>query len=99
MRADQTIYAVVEGEEIYDPNTGDYIVGEPVKTELKALVTDTGTERMNFLYGKIKQNAKTIRLNQKYTYPVDFIEIDEQSYQIDNKRLYRHKTMFEVSVV
>jgi len=99
MRTDKTIYVVVEGEEIYDPNTGDYIVGEPVKTELKALVTDTGTERMNFLYGKIKQNAKTIRLNQKYTNPYDFIEIDGEKYQVDNERSYRHKMSIEVSGV
>ena len=99
MRADKVVYFVKEGERVYDPTTGNYINEPPVKDDVMALVTDTGTERMNFLYGKIKQNAKTIRLNQKYTDSVDFIEIDNQPYQIDNKRLYRHKTTFEVSGV
>lgn len=97
MRADKAVFLVKEGEETYDPTTGDYIVVPATENKLYANVTDTGDQRMNFLYGGIKQSAKTVRLNRKYNDTVDFIKIDGQSYQVDLKRSYRHKTTFEVS--
>ena|SRR5699024_4849257 len=98
MRYNKKIYLVQEGEAIYDEETGNYIEGEPRKKEIMALVTDTGTERMNLLCGGINQHAKTIRINQIYD-EVDHIEMDNKKYQIDVKRSYRHKMTFEVSGV
>lgn len=97
MRATDTVYFVVKGEEVYDDDTGNYTSTEPVKTAVSALVTDTGTERMNLLYGGIKQKAKTIRLNSQYAEKFDYIEIDGQEYQVDMARKYRHKMTIEVS--
>lgn len=97
MRATDTVYFVIKGEEVYDDDTGCYESTEPVKTAVSALVTDTGTERMNLLYGGIKQKAKTIRLNTRYEQAFDHIEIDGKEYQVDMVRKYRHKMTIEVS--
>ncbi len=97
MRATDTVYFVVKGEEVYDDDTGNYTSTEPVKTAVSALVTDTGTERMNLLYGGVKQKAKTIRLNTHYKEKFDYIEIDDGKYQVDMARKYRHKMTIEVS--
>lgn len=99
MRADTLVTFVQEGADQFDPNTGNYISEPSVETEIYCLVTDTGDERMNLLYGGIKQRAKTVRLNAQYNEPVDYLIIDGESYQIDRKRAYRHKMTFEVSGV
>lgn len=99
MRTDTLVTFVKEGKDEFDPNTGNYISEPPTETPIWCLVTDTGDERMNLLYGGIKQRAKTVRLNNHYTTPVDYLMIDGESYQIDRKRAYRHKMTFEVSGV
>ena len=97
MRTADTVYFVVKGEETYNDDTGCYEGEAAVKTAATALVTDTGMERMNLLYGGIKQKAKTIRLNSQYAEKFDYIEIDGQEYQVDMVRRYRHKMTIEVS--
>ena len=97
MRAADTVYLVVKGEDTYNDDTGCYESTEPVKTAISALVTDTGTERMNLLYGGIKQQAKTIRLNSIYKDTFDYVEIDGKEYQVDMIRKYRQKMTLEVS--
>lgn len=97
MRAADTVYLVVKGEDTYNDDTGCYESTEPVKTAIRALITDTGTERMNLLYGGIKQQAKTVRFNAKYERPFDYVEIDGKEYQVDMIRKYRHKMTLEVS--
>ena len=99
MRADTLVTFVQEGKDQFDPNTGNYISEPSVETEIYCLVTDTGDERMNLLYGGIKQRAKTVRLNAQYNELVDYLIIDGESYQIDRKRAYRHKMTYEVSGV
>lgn len=97
MRTSDTVYFVVKGAEEYDELTGNYEESKPDKTAVPALVTDTGTERMNLLYGGIKQHAKTVRLNAKYTEPFDHVEIGGKDFQVDMIREYRHKMTVEVS--
>lgn len=97
MRASDTVYFVVKGAEEYDELTGNYEESKPDKTAVPALVTDTGTERMNLLYGGVQQHAKTVRLNTKYEAPFDYVEINGKEYQVDMIRKYRHKMTVEVS--
>ena len=99
MRADKIVYFVVRGTEVYNNQTGSYEVTTPVKTSANALVTDTGVQRMNLVYGGIKKHAKTVRLNQQYDAKYDYIEIDGEEYQVDLRRTYRNKQTFEVSRV
>ena len=99
MRADTLVKFITAGEMQYDENTGDYVQSEDSVTEVHAYVTDTGTERMNVLYAGIRRDAKTIRVNGVIDQAFDHIEIDGKRYKSDNRRIYRHKTVLEVSGV
>lgn len=99
MRADKLITFVTHGKEEYDDNTGDYVVSEDIRSEMYAYVTDTGTERMMALYGASKQYAKTIRVNDVIDGAFDHILIDGKKYKSDRRKIYRHKTVLEVSGV
>ncbi len=99
MRALHTVYFVKRGEPTFNEVTGNYDDSTLVRTRVDALVTDTGSKRMDLLYGKIKQNAKTVRLLQHYTAAFDYIEINGQEYHVDSDRRYRTKHTFEVSGV
>ncbi len=97
MRTAETVQFVVKGDEVYNDSTGNYDAQSPVKTPFPALVSDTGTQRMNLLYGGIKQRAKTIRLNTHYREEFDYVEIDGRKYQVDTIKKYQHKMTLEVS--
>lgn len=97
MRMDTKIYFVTESEPTYDPSTGDYISGVPIKEPMWANVSDTGTTRMTLLYGSIKRGAKTVRLNNSYTKPFDYIEIDGKLYSDTLGKRGQNKTVYEVS--
>lgn len=84
---------------MYNESTGSYEYSEPVKLKMTALVTDTGMDRQQLLYGGIRQKAKTVRLQQSYVDPYDYVEIDDQEYQVDMVRSYRQKMTMEVSGV
>lgn len=99
MRADTPVFFIQEGEEIYDEATGDYEKSEPVEHEVYANVTETGVERMNLLYGELKQGSKTIRLNHKFALEFDTIRIGDDEYQVDFIRNYRKKMTVEVSKI
>ena len=90
---------MTHGKEDYDENTGDYVPAEDILSEVYAYVTDTGTERMAALYGGIRQYAKTIRVNEVIDGAFDHILIDGKKYKSDRRKIYRHKTVLEVSGV
>ena len=97
MRYDQRIYFVKEGEDEYDYTTGDYSAGEPTKDEVWANVSDMGTQRQTLIFGALKQGALTIRIQNKYEQPFDYIEVDGQPYNVASTRTFRHDQAFEVS--
>lgn len=97
MRMDTKVYFVTESKPVYDPATGDYISGEPIKEPMWANVSDTGTTRMTLLYGSIKRGAKTIRLNNSYNKKFDYIEIDGKTYSDTLGKRGQNKTVYEVS--
>ena len=99
MRADKLITFVTHGKEEYDDNTGDYVVSDDILSEVYAYVTDTGTERMAALYGGVRQYAKTVRVNDVIDGAFDHILIDGKKYKSDRRKIYRHKTVLEVSGV
>lgn len=99
MRMDTEVTFLTFGREYYDENTGNYETSDDIEEVVLANVTDTGTDRMNQLYGAVRQYAKTIRLNDRITRQIDEIYIDGRKYNSDKRRIYRHKTVFEVSGV
>ena len=97
MRYDQRIYFVKEGEDEYDYATGDYVTTEPVKREAWANVSDTGTERMQLIYGNLKQGAITVRIQGKYEEAFDYIEVENKKYNVDAFRTFRNDQAFNLS--
>ena len=97
MRYDKRIYFVKEREDEYDYDTGDYVTGEPLKVEVWANVSDTGTERMQLIYGNLKQGAITVRIVGKYDEEFDYIEVEDKKYNVDAFRTFRNDQAFNLS--
>ena len=97
MRYDQKIYFVKEGEDEYDYSTGNYVTTEPIKHEAWANVSDTGTERMQLIYGALKQGAITVRIRGKYEKEFDYILVDDKKYNVDAFRTFRNDQAFNLS--
>ena len=97
MRYDQRIYFVKEGEDEYDYDTGDYVTTEPVKHEAWANVSDTGTERMQLIYGALKQGAITVRIVGKYDKEFDYIQVGDKRYNVDAFKTFRNDQSFNLS--
>ena len=97
MRYDQRIYFVKEGEDEYDYATGDYIATEAIKHEAWANVSDTGTERMQLIYGALKQGAITVRIVGKYGKEFDYIQVGDKKYNVDAFRTFRNDQSFNLS--
>ena len=97
MRYDKRIYFVKEGEEVYDYDTGDYVTTEPIKHEAWANVSDTGTERMQLIYGALKKGAITVRIREKYEKEFDYILVDDKKYNVDAFRTFRNDQAFNLS--
>jgi hypothetical protein len=99
MRFDTPVYfqEIVKGA--YNANTGDY--SDDIVAEVKryASVTNTGTDALQLLYGTIKQNSLTVRLQNSYSAPFDRIRIGKKVYSVDKSRQLRNKQTFIVSEV
>ena len=96
MRYDKKVYFVTEGEE-YNYDTGNYELVEVVKDEVWANVSDTGTERMQLIYGALKQGAVTVRIQGKYEEAFDYIEVGDKKYNVDAFRTFRNDQAFNLS--
>ena len=97
MRYSVPIYFVKETEPVYDYETGDYVDGEPIKEKVWANVSDTGTERMQLIYGALKQGAITVRIQGKYDEAFDYVEVDGKKYNVDAFRTFRNNQAFNLS--
>lgn len=99
MRFDKPIYfqRVIPGA--YDANTGDYAADTVTEVKQYASVTNTGVETLKLVYGALEQESLTVRLQNHYTEPFDFIRIDEKVYRVDFKRHLRNKCAFVISEV
>ena len=96
MRYDKKVYFVTEGEE-YNYDTGDYELVELVKHEAWANVSDTGTERMQLIYGALKQGAITVRIQGKCDEAFDYVEVDGKEYNVDAFRTFKNDQSFNLS--
>lgn len=99
MRFDTPVYFQAVTAGAYDASTGNH--GEDTVTEEMryASVTDTGADTLNLIYGELKQDVKTIRLQNHYEKPFDRIRIGKKVYRVDRARLLRQKHTLIVSEV
>ncbi|WP_100066055.1 hypothetical protein [Miniphocaeibacter massiliensis] len=96
MRCDKLIYLCINGEEVYDETTGDYVTKEPVKYKRYANINDMGDEKMDMLLGKITVGALTIRLNNAFDEDIDYIEYNGENYEIKQRKKLGNKESFQV---
>lgn len=105
MRCDTKITFVTDGVKtlVTDPASssyGDYITTDPVLVERWADVTDTQAKTQQFMYGALREGSKTIRLNEAYRAAFDHIRVTDRAtgavtlYDVDAKRVLRHRTTF-----
>ena len=87
MRYDTPIFFVKETDKHYDPEAGEWIQGELVRTKKYANVTHMGAERQQAVLGDVKANRLVVRLQRAYRDAYDFIEISGKAYHMDTERL------------
>ena len=87
MRYDKVIYLISKGTEVYNELTGNYdTVGEVSAYEKHAHVSDSGTQSMNMLYGKIREGAKIFRLKGSVDVDFDYLRYDNELYDLTLRR-------------
>lgn len=99
MRFDTPIYlqSVKQGD--YDKSTGNYKEDIITEDKIYASVTDSRTELLKFIYGKIKQGCVTVRLQNHYNKPFNRIRIGDVIYSVDYSRKLRKMHVFVASEV
>lgn len=86
MRYDKPVYFVKVSQKQYDPDSGEWKNGEPVKTKKYANVTHMGAERQQAVFGDVRSNRLVVRLQRAYTEPYDFIELNGKRCTVDTER-------------
>lgn len=99
MRFDTPIYFQHITPGAYNPDTGDYEQDTIKEVKRDASVTDSGDETKMQLYGSIKENSVTIRLQNHYEKPFDRIRVGDTVYHVDKERKLRTKHTFIASEV
>lgn len=80
-------FVKTSAETRYDPDLGEWIEAEPIKTVMVATVTDLGTTRSVEIFGDIKQGAKVIRLMPLFDLPkFDYIEFNGKRWKLVTHR-------------
>lgn len=80
-------FVKTSAETRYDPDLGEWIEAEPIKTVTTATVTDLGTTRSVEIFGDIKQGAKVIRLMPLFDlHDYDWIEFGGKKWELVTER-------------
>ena len=99
MRYDTPVYLqyVIPGE--YNAQTGNYEPDTITETKIYADVTSSGTETLKLIYGELRQDSLTIRLQNQFVTDNVRIRVGDKIYRIDFSRCLRTKQTLVVSVV
>ena len=86
MRYDKPIFFQCKTPGVLDLETHNY--SEDIITEVMryADITETGTNTLQLVYGTVKQQSLTIRLQRPYTKAFDNIRIGSKTYRADFSR-------------
>lgn len=86
MRYDTPVIFVKDTGKRYDPDSGEWIKGEPVRVKKYANVTHMGVERQQAVFGDVRADRFILRLQRVYRQPYDFIELDGKRCAVDTER-------------
>ena len=98
MRFDKEVYFYTEKSD-YSAKTGDYDRREVSEVPRMASVNQTETAMIRMVYDSIPQESLTVRLQDKYEKPFDYIRIGEKLYKVDKRIDLYTKQAFIVSEV
>lgn len=98
MRFDKEVYFYTEKSD-YNANTGDYDRLKPYEVPRMASVNQTETAMIRMVYDSIPQESLTVRLQNKYEKPFDYIRIGKKRYKVDKRIDLYTKQAFIVSEV
>lgn len=96
MRFDKQVYFYTEKSN-YNAQTGDYDRLGVSEVPARASVNQTETAMIRMVYDSIPQESLTVRLQNKYEEPFDYIRIGEKLYKVDKKIDLYTKQAFIVS--
>lgn len=99
MRYDTAVYFMRRGDEVYDPETGDYGSAKDGRNMRMASVMDTSEKMLTLVYGKLREGSLTIQLQNAYDRAFDYIKVNGRKYAVDYQRRLRMKHTFVVSEV
>lgn len=99
MRFDTPIYFQRVQPGKLDENTHNYGEDTIFEDKVFASVSTTTTETLKIVYGDIKQNSLTIKLQMPYKNPFDRIKVGDKFYKPDSVKQLRNKQVFVVSEV
>ena len=99
MRFNKPVYfqKITSGE--YNANTGNYDSDTIVERVRFADVTDTKTEIVQAMFGDVRKNILTIRLQTPYTEAFNRIRVADKIYKVEYSRALGFKQIFIVSEV
>lgn len=84
---DELTFVKTSAETRYDPDLGEWIEAEPIKTVTTATITDLGTTRSIEIFGDIKQGAKVVRLMPLFVLPdYDWLEFGGKKWELVTDR-------------
>lgn len=98
MRFDKEVYFYTEKSN-YNADTGDYDRVEVSEVPKMASVNQTETAMIRMIYDTIPQESLTVRLQNKYEKPFDYIRIGKKLYKVDKRIDLYTKQAFIVSEV
>lgn len=98
MRFDKEVYFHTEKSD-YNDKTGDYDRLKPSEVPRMASVNQTETAMIRMVYDSIPQESLTVRLQNKYEKPFDYIRIGKKRYKVDKRIDLYTKQAFIVSEV
>lgn len=94
MRYDTKVELIYLTPGAYDAKSGNYEEDVERVVPVYASVYDTGIERMQLLYGELRQGSKTFSLQNRIDKIPDKVRIDGKPYKIDHIQTERVKQIF-----
>lgn len=98
MRFDTPI-KFVKYTETYDATTGDYTTAIESQEVCYASVSNTTERMMTLVYGGVKQDSITARIQNHFTGDFDEIIVGGKAYRVDYRNPKRVKDVFVLSRV